>query len=78
ITPSGKTETTLIHVDLAKIEGSRSYNYQEVREMTSDFHTHIGKGGYGSVYLGWLQDREVEIKKLDDRLHQGAFEFSIE
>ncbi|KAH9327675.1 hypothetical protein KI387_007853, partial [Taxus chinensis] len=78
ITPSGKTRTTLMHVDLVKIEGSRPYSYQEVREMTSDFHTQIGKGGYGSVYLGWLQEREVAIKKLDDKSHQGALEFSTE
>ncbi|KAH9328986.1 hypothetical protein KI387_001094, partial [Taxus chinensis] len=77
ITPLGKTWTTLIHVDLAKIEGIRSYSYQQVRDMTSDFHMQIGKGGYGSIYLGWLQDREVAIQKLDDRSHQVALEFSI-
>ncbi|GLJ45084.1 hypothetical protein SUGI_0949110 [Cryptomeria japonica] len=50
----------------------------EVRAMTSNFQTEIGKGGYGSVYLGCLQDKDVAVKILSDKSHKGAIQFSTE
>ncbi|XP_059072368.1 probable LRR receptor-like serine/threonine-protein kinase At1g51880 [Cryptomeria japonica] len=46
--------------------------------MTSNFQREIGKGGYGSVYLGCLQDKDVAVKILSDKSHKGATQFSTE
>ncbi|GLJ45089.1 hypothetical protein SUGI_0949180 [Cryptomeria japonica] len=44
--------------------------------MTLNFQKEIGKGGYGPVYLGCLQGKDVAVKILSDKSHQGAMEFS--
>ncbi|GLJ45717.1 hypothetical protein SUGI_0962130 [Cryptomeria japonica] len=78
LSTTSKTEASSMKGDIVNPEACRSYSYQEVKEMTSDFHKQIGKGGYGPVYLGWLQDREVAVKVLSDKSHQGPKEFSTE
>ncbi|XP_059067363.1 probable LRR receptor-like serine/threonine-protein kinase At1g51810 isoform X2 [Cryptomeria japonica] len=72
----GKTETG--HLNLDNFDGCRSFSFIEVRAMTSNFQTEIGKGGYGSVYLGCLQDKDVAVKILSDKSHKGATQFSTE
>ncbi|KAH9289558.1 hypothetical protein KI387_033675, partial [Taxus chinensis] len=52
--------------------------YEEVKAMTGNFEREIGKGGYGPVFHGCLQDKEVAIKILSDKSHQGITEFSTE
>ncbi|GLJ06200.1 hypothetical protein SUGI_0033300 [Cryptomeria japonica] len=61
----GKTETG--HLNLDKFDGCRSFSFEEVRVLTSNFQTEIGKGGYGTVYLGCLQDKDVAVKILSDK-----------
>ncbi|GLJ45086.1 hypothetical protein SUGI_0949140 [Cryptomeria japonica] len=74
--PKGKTKTG--HLDLVKLDGCRSFSYEEVIVMTSNFQREIGKGGYGPVYLGCFQGKDVAVKILSDKSHQGAMEFSTE
>ncbi|XVF02519.1 hypothetical protein REPUB_Repub04eG0182400 [Reevesia pubescens] len=54
--------------DVTGFESERPmiYTLQEVEEATSNFDEtkKIGSGGYGSVYLGILGDKEVAIKKM--------------
>ncbi|GLJ45694.1 hypothetical protein SUGI_0961730 [Cryptomeria japonica] len=78
VSTTSKTEEKSTQLALVKLEGCRSYSYQEVIEMTDDFHKQIGKGGYGPVYIGWLQGKEVAVKVLSDKSHQGPKEFSTE
>ncbi|GLJ45700.1 hypothetical protein SUGI_0961820 [Cryptomeria japonica] len=78
VSTTSKTEEKSTQLALVKLEGCRSYSYQEVIEMTDDFHKQIGKGGYGPVYIGWLQDKEVAVKVLSDKSHHGPKEFSTE
>ncbi|GLJ45701.1 hypothetical protein SUGI_0961860 [Cryptomeria japonica] len=78
VSTTSKTEEKSAQLALVKVEGSRSYSYQEVIEMTGDFHKQIGKGGYGPVYIGWLRGKEVAVKLLSDKSHQGPKEFSTE
>ncbi|KAJ8753556.1 hypothetical protein K2173_022797 [Erythroxylum novogranatense] len=42
------------------------YSLEEIAEATGDFdhRRKIGEGGYGSVYFGRLNEREVAIKKM--------------
>ncbi|KAH0668677.1 hypothetical protein KY289_023170 [Solanum tuberosum] len=44
----------------------KRYNYSEVKRMTSCFKNKLGQGGYGSVYLGTLQNgSHVAVKVLN-------------
>ncbi|KAH9289556.1 hypothetical protein KI387_033673, partial [Taxus chinensis] len=72
----GKPEAN--YLNLVKFDGCRSFSYEEVKAMTGNFEREIGKGGYGPVFYGCLQDKEVAIKILSDKSHQGITEFSTE
>ncbi|KAL8235072.1 hypothetical protein R6Q59_021172 [Mikania micrantha] len=58
------------------------FSYQELKKATKNFHeaNFLGKGGFGPVYLGKLQDgRLVAVKKLSfDKSNQGDTEFLAE
>ncbi len=56
--------------------GAKTYSLVEVVVATNNFKTMIGKGGFGPVYYGKLEDGEdVAIKELDVKSTQGPSEF---
>ncbi len=56
--------------------GANPYSFAEVATATNNFKIQIGKGGFGPVYYGKLEDgKEVAIKVLDVKSSQGPFEF---
>lgn len=56
----------------------RRFTYKELRRATRNFKDELGRGRYGSVYKGILDDnRIVAIKKLKD-VKQGEAEFQTE
>ncbi|CAK9212174.1 unnamed protein product [Sphagnum troendelagicum] len=56
--------------------GANPYSLAEVATATNDFNIQIGKGGFGPVYYGKLEDgQEVAIKVLDVKSSQGPSEF---
>ncbi|KAK4394916.1 putative receptor-like protein kinase [Sesamum angolense] len=58
--------------------GLRRFSLAEMQSATDIFrHTHIGKGGFGNVYRGLIDDGQcrVAIKKLAFGSHQGEHEF---
>ena len=58
---------------------SRAYSYAEVIEITDNFKTTIGEGGFGKVYFGTLQDdTQVAVKLLSLSSKQGYKEFQSE
>ena len=58
---------------------SRAYSYAEVIEITDNFKTTIGEGGFGKVYLGALQDdTQVAVKLLSLSSKQGYKAFQSE
>ncbi|XP_059431579.1 putative leucine-rich repeat receptor-like serine/threonine-protein kinase At2g19230 [Corylus avellana] len=58
---------------------SRRYSYSEVVSITNNFKTIIGRGGFGSVYLGTLKDdTQVAVKLLSPSSNQGYKEFQAE
>ncbi|AAF99860.1 Putative protein kinase [Arabidopsis thaliana] len=42
----------------------RKFTYSEILKMTNNFERVLGKGGYGRVYYGKLDDTEVAVKML--------------
>ncbi|KAL5102219.1 hypothetical protein RYX36_006546, partial [Vicia faba] len=64
-----------------KIDGVRSFNYEEMASATRNFSesAQIGQGGYGKVYKGNLHDGTVvAIKRAQEGSLQGEREFLTE
>lgn len=57
---------------------NRQYTYSEILQMTNNFETVIGKGGFGTVYLGFAGDCQVAVKMLSPSSVQGHREFQAE
>ncbi|CAK9869266.1 unnamed protein product [Sphagnum jensenii] len=56
--------------------GTNLYSLAAIATVTNNFKIQIGKGGFGPVYYGTLEDgQEVAIKVLDVKSSQGPSEF---
>ncbi|KAL1210939.1 putative LRR receptor-like protein kinase [Cardamine amara subsp. amara] len=60
------------------ITKERKFTYSEVLKMTNNFVRVLGKGGFGTVYHGNLDDAEVAVKMLSHSSAQGYKEFKAE
>ncbi|WJX91991.1 hypothetical protein P8452_73696 [Trifolium repens] len=61
------------------ISKQQTFNYTEILNITDNFKTIIGEGGFGKVYLGTLQDQtQVAVKRLSPSSVQGYKEFQSE
>jgi hypothetical protein len=59
--------------------GANPYSLAKVTTTTNNFKIQIGKGRFGPVYYGKLEDgKEVAIKVLDVISSQGPLEFFYE
>ncbi|XP_076881857.1 putative leucine-rich repeat receptor-like protein kinase At2g19210 [Bidens hawaiensis] len=56
----------------------QQYTYPEVQSMTNNFSVVLGKGGFGTVYHGFIGDTQVAIKMLSGSSLQGDKEFQAE
>jgi serine/threonine protein kinase len=57
----------------------QAFSYTEVLNITDNFKTIIGEGGFGKVYLGVLKDHtQVAVKILSPSSMQGYKEFQSE
>ncbi|XP_010500781.1 PREDICTED: probable LRR receptor-like serine/threonine-protein kinase At1g51860 [Camelina sativa] len=56
----------------------RKITYPEVLKMTNNFERVLGKGGFGTVYHGNLDDAQVAVKMLSHSSAQGYKEFKAE
>ncbi|PQQ10684.1 putative LRR receptor-like serine/threonine-protein kinase [Prunus yedoensis var. nudiflora] len=55
------------------------FTHEEVLEITKNFQTAIGKGGFGIVYHGYMKDgTQVAVKMLSPSSSQGPREFQTE
>ncbi|KAK2651579.1 hypothetical protein Ddye_011435 [Dipteronia dyeriana] len=57
---------------------NRRFSYSDVVRMTNNFETIIGKGGFGTVYYGCLDNTQVAVKMLSPSSIQGYKEFQAE
>lgn len=58
---------------------NRRFTYSEIEAITNGFKRVIGKGGFGEVYDGYLEDgTQVAVKLLSETSEQGEPEFLAE
>jgi serine/threonine protein kinase len=57
----------------------QAFSCTEIINITDNFKTIIGEGGFGKVYFGTLQDQtRVAVKRLSPSSMQGYKEFQSE
>ncbi|WZZ20366.1 hypothetical protein YC2023_121753 [Brassica napus] len=54
------------------------FTYSEVKDMTNNFQVVLGKGGFGVVCHGFLNNQQVAVKVLSQSSTQGYKEFKTE
>jgi len=54
------------------------YSYSDVLKITNNFNTTLGKGGFGTVYLGHIDETPVAVKMLSSSSVQGFQQFQAE
>ncbi|QCE09023.1 serine/threonine-protein kinase PBS1 [Vigna unguiculata] len=54
------------------------YSYSDVVRITNEFSTIVGKGGFGTVYLGYIGDTPVAVKMLSPSSVHGYRQFQAE
>ncbi|KAA3468838.1 putative LRR receptor-like serine/threonine-protein kinase [Gossypium australe] len=70
------TDTTSAPIDMRNWNAARIFSYKEIKAATNNFKEVIGRGGFGSVYLGKLSDGKlVAVKVRSDRTQLGADSF---
>jgi hypothetical protein len=68
---SPKDETALLE--------NREFSYRELKHITNSFSQEIGKGGFGAVFLGYLENgNPVAVKVRSESSSQGGKEFLAE
>jgi hypothetical protein len=58
---------------------NRRYTYKELKMITNNFQRVLGRGGFGKVYNGFLEDgTQVAVKLRSQSSNQGVKEFLME
>lgn len=66
------------HIDSFESK-KRQFTYAEVIKMTNNFDRILGKGGFGTVYHGFIDhDTQVAVKMLSPSSVQGYQQFQAE
>ncbi|KAF7814204.1 putative LRR receptor-like serine/threonine-protein kinase [Senna tora] len=70
---------TTSNKDKQGIAKNQTFSYSKILGITKNLQSVIGKGGFGNVYLGTLQDgAQVAVKILSETSRQGYKEFQSE
>jgi hypothetical protein len=85
-----QNETTVSHAPAPSAGGgsypqsslqleNRRFTYKELEMITDSFQRVLGRGGFGYVYDGFLEDgTQVAVKLRSDSSNQGVKEFLAE
>ncbi|XLR38697.1 hypothetical protein S83_023357, partial [Arachis hypogaea] len=57
---------------------NKIYSYSDILKITNNFCQILGKGGFGTVYMGYVDDAPVAVKMLSQSSVQGYQEFQAE
>ncbi|KAF3777364.1 Cysteine-rich receptor-like protein kinase 25 [Nymphaea thermarum] len=78
---SRKTSQTPVNRD-KEVDGPEllAFSLPSIRAATNDFSESnmLGEGGYGPVYKGTIDGKEIAVKRLSDKSGQGSVEFKNE
>ncbi|GKD26929.1 leucine-rich repeat transmembrane protein kinase protein [Tanacetum coccineum] len=74
----GDQDKDLAIKDDAFRQRNQQYTYSEVKSITNNFTTIIGKGGFGTVFRGSIEGNQVAVKMLSESSSQGYKEFQAE
>ncbi|WVY91691.1 hypothetical protein V8G54_037205 [Vigna mungo] len=75
----GKVISSISVKDEPLKSANQVFSYSDIRRITNNFTTMIGKGGFGKVYLGTLEcGKRVAVKILSSPSAQGYKEFQSE
>ncbi|XP_019154648.1 PREDICTED: probable LRR receptor-like protein kinase At1g51890 [Ipomoea nil] len=77
-TKQGRLAETIDKKDEFLKSKNRSFTYSEILKITRNFERVLGKGGFGTVYHGCLEDIQVAVKILSQSSIQGYREFQTE
>jgi predicted Ser/Thr protein kinase len=65
--------------DRSNIFENRKFTYKELKLITGNFREEIGRGGFGAVFLGYLENHSpVAVKIRSKTSSQGDKEFLAE
>ena len=65
--------------DRSDIFETRQFTYKDLKLITGNFRKEIGRGGFGGVFLGFLEDgTPVAVKMHSKTSSQGDREFLAE
>ncbi|TVU49678.1 hypothetical protein EJB05_01004, partial [Eragrostis curvula] len=65
--------------NISNILENRRFTYKELKVITANFREEIGRGGFGGVFLGYLEDESpVAVKMHSKTSSQGNKEFLAE
>ncbi|XP_039027371.1 probable LRR receptor-like serine/threonine-protein kinase At5g48740 [Hibiscus syriacus] len=75
-TEAAYTTNSGAEIDMRNWNAAKIFSYKEIKAATNNFKEVIGRGGFGSVYLGKLSDGKlVAVKVRFDRTQLGADSF---
>ena len=74
----GKSESKSENKNDTFAAKKRQFTYSDIMKITKNFEKVLGNGGFGTVYLGYLDNTEVAVKLLSSSSAQGYKEFHSE